>query len=226
MLAPCAFKKTILALFLCVAGLGVTVRAQVIIFDNLSLTNSGNRTINGLTSPTGQEFLTDSTNLYIQSITLRGTPATSATTRIRIFTTSASHPGTDFGLTFTLSSVNSVGIPTFTFSPITGASLSANTLYWVVLDTSSVSDTASWQYTASNAGTGSGYQNNYADSHDSGASWTVGAASPSQMRVTMSTTAIPEPAATSAALATTAILAMIAARRGRRKIVSVRPQES
>ena len=77
---------------------------------------------------------------------------------------------------------------TFTASDI---NLAANSTYWVVLEAQS--GEFDWSWIASNTGTGIGFQNTWGNSNDAGATWFIYNIYPTQMRVSIASSSVPEP---------------------------------
>lgn len=125
--------------------------------------------------------MTGANATYLQSITLLLANPSAGQATVSVYTNGLISPATLVGSTSPASYSNAAAETTFNASDIP---LTANTTYWVVLQTSS--GTFNWSFTKENTGTGSGYTHTWGESDDSGSSWQTYNVYPLQMRVTAS----------------------------------------
>jgi hypothetical protein len=165
-----------------------TARAQTVIFDNLNNGNNGYRGVSS-TSWDAQRFNSDSTNLFLVSLTLNlSTQPGSGTAFLSLYSDAAGHPGAQIANLFT-------GVPgsgNVTFGNLSQP-LSPNTNYWLVLGTNGGTLNLGWGVTSTLTGTGSGFQTTAASTSNSGTNWSVFGDAPYQTRITANT--VPEPEA-------------------------------
>jgi hypothetical protein len=159
--------------------------ASVVLSNNLSATTAGTETASGTTWLTSS-FGTDSSSYTLNSVTLLMGGAGQA--EVDIYSDGGLQPGSLVGtLTSPTSYTSGLSDTTFTTAGIT---LGADSNYWVVLR--AISGSFNWSWTASDTGTGVGFQDTWGQSTDGGSSWFVFDSSPTQMSVT-ATSAVPEP---------------------------------
>ncbi len=118
-----------------------------------------------------------------------------------------------------------LGSPTTFFASLTptvfsgdSLQLSADNTYWLVM--SPVSGTSEWAYTPSNSGTGIGFQTNWGQSTDGGASWLTATSQPMQMKVdAVAASSVPEPSSEILLLLGSALIAAPFVRRRQAAVV-------
>jgi hypothetical protein len=195
-------KQLVAGLLLALLAGGV--RADTVIFDNLSSTTQGFGSVSTAFWE-AQRFNSDATNLLLTSatLTLYSESAGSGTFFVDLYSDAAGQPGVSLANLFT--GPNPFG-PTFPqsgdilFGGLNQA-LTPNTNYWIVLGESAGSALdIRWGSVSNLAGTGSGFQTTNATTLDQGGSWQVRSqAGLHKMQIT-ATTPIPEPASALLAL--------------------------
>ena len=164
-------------------------RADYSISNNLSGISGGVEIAVG-TAWIAAGFSAGPTGGLLSGVTLKLAEFTPGQADVEIYSDSILQPGTSLGKLSLAGSYSSTALATtFTASEIT---LAANTNYWVVLK--AVTGQFDWSWTLGNVGTGSGYQNTWGSSDDSGDNWFTYDPYPTQMNVTfVSPVAVPEP---------------------------------
>jgi PEP-CTERM motif len=182
------------------------------IFDNLNNGNNGFRGVS-TTQWLGQSFMSDTTDLLLNSATFNLTSSGGAGTFfVDLYSNTAGKPGLVLA---TLVTSTDPGSGHVTFSNL-NQTLAPNTTYWIVLGENSSSHLAlGWGVTADTSGTGSGFQTLNATSQDSGTTWSTTTSAPYQMQLIAS--AVPEPSsAVCLVLGGFAVLALTLRRRSSR----------
>ncbi len=169
----------------CAAG---SARADTIIFDNLNNSNNGFRGVTD-TNWDAQRFNSDSTNLFLTSVTLNlFSSGGSGNFFLDLYSDNANQPGISLANLYT---GPTLGTGDILFSNL-NLPLSPNTNYWLVLgDTTGSTLSLSWGVTTTLTGTGSGFQTTAALTTDSGMNWFVFNNAPYRTQITAST--VPEP---------------------------------
>ena len=178
-----------LSLVLAVATLfSPACRGDYSISNNLSGTSGGVETATG-TSLLAAGFGSGAGG-QLSGVTLALVNFVPGTAEVDIYNDGGAEPGASVGV-LTLSSgfVSGTANPTFAASGIT---LAANTNYWIVLKALGAAS-VNWSWTATNAGTGAGYQNTWGQYDDSFGTWFTYNSYPTQMNVLIASSAVPEP---------------------------------
>jgi hypothetical protein len=167
------------------AYMAAAARAGTVLSDNLSNPSAGTETASG-TTWLSSSFGTDASGYTLNSVTLLLEGSGQA--EVSIYSDGGLEPGSLVG---TLTSPNgySSGLSDTTFTTA-GIALAADSTYWVVLR--AISGSFGWSWTASDSGTGAGFQDTWGQSIDGGSTWFAFDSSPTQMSV-IATAAVPEP---------------------------------
>jgi len=189
-------------------------QAQTIIVDNTAATVSGSDVIDSNTWQ-ANSFTMDGTSRSLQSVTLSldNGNAVGGNFQVQLWNSGGSQPGT---LLATLSgNSDPLTANTYSYTPSSTVTLSANTKYWVVAEGSTTSGTYIWNYTTSSASTGVGTLGGWSITHDAGNSWNAEInADPFMLNVTAG--AVPEPSSYAAVFGILALGFGVASRHLRR----------
>jgi hypothetical protein len=156
--------------------------------DNLSNSTSGTETATGDTWLAGS-FGTGPSSYTLQSLTLLLANTSSGVPELDLYTDGGLEPGF-LVETLTAPSSTSTSLAPTTFTS-TGATLSQNSTYWIVLKADS--GAFDWAWTAEYSGTGEGFQDTWGISDDAGTSWYTYAIYPTQFSVNADVSSTPEP---------------------------------
>ncbi len=158
--------------------------------DNLSSTTYYTEVVSGNTW-IAAGFATGHSSYVLKTAILLLSGPSSGQAELDLYSSSGSQPGSRLGaLTSPGSYSSEPSGTTFTSADLL---LSPNTSYWVVLK--GLTGDFEWGYTDTNAGSGVGFQHNWGESTDVGASWFTSDIEPMQLRITADpvSAAVPEP---------------------------------
>ena len=185
-------RPTILGFLLALPILATTAgvgRGDYSISNNLSGTSGGVELAIG-SSWISAGFGSGTTGGILRSVTLLLANSAAGRAEVDIYSDAGLQPGSLVGA-LALSGSTTTGLSNTTFTA-SGITLAANTNYWVVLK--ALTGQFDWSWTASNTGTGAGYQNTWGESDDGGGTWFTYDSYPTQMNVLLaSPAAVPEP---------------------------------
>jgi hypothetical protein len=169
-----------LSAFALIALLPAAAEADVILSGNLSGPTGGTE------AASGDTWLS---TYKLTALTLLLSNPTTGKAELDIYDDGGLQPGSLVGkLVSPVSYSSGLTATTFTTS---GINLSANSNYWVVLK--ATSGEFDWAWTTDNTGTGAGFQGTWGNSSDAGSTWFTYGIYPTQMSVSVASTAVPEP---------------------------------
>ena len=172
------------------AALPLGARAQATtLSDNLSNATYDIEAVTGSTWA-ASSFGTDASAYTLDSVTLLLEESSAGTATLDIYSDGGLQPGSLVG-TLTASTAYSTTTLSDTTFTASGITLAADTTYWAVLQSSA--GEFDWSYTADNTGGGAGFQDQWAESDDAGATWFDYDTDPTQMQVVATAVAAPEP---------------------------------
>lgn len=184
-----------------------SLSSAVTLYDNLSQPALGNDQVTA-TQWNANKFVTDATIYSLPQVTLRlSSTDTSSALQVLLYSDSANNPGSQVATIGSTSSIPSTATD-ITFTP-SGIVLSANTTYWIVVNTSGAG-AYRWYFPSTLSGTGVAFNSAFSRSNNGGSSWALGASTdpPYYLQLTGD---VPEPS--SAILASLALALVAAARR-------------
>jgi hypothetical protein len=189
-------------------------QAQTIIVDNTAATVSSSDVIDS-GNWQANSFTMDGTSRSLQSVTLSldNGNAVGGNFQVQLWSSGGSQPVT---LLATLSgNSNPLTANSYSYTPSSTVTLSADTKYWVVAEGSTTSGTYNWNFATSSASTGVGTLGGWSNTANAGTSWNAEInIEPFMFNVTAG--AVPEPSSYTAVFGVLALGFGVASRHRRR----------
>lgn len=150
----------------------VRLAGAVTLYDNLAQPQLGNDQVTA-TQWNANKIVTDNLIYTLQQVTLRlSSDNTSAAFQVLLYNDSANNPGSQVAVLGSTSSIPSTATD-ITFNP-SGVILSANTTYWIVMNTSGAGIYRTY-FPSTLSGSGAAFNSAFSRSNNGGSSWALGA---------------------------------------------------